>query len=219
MFLTREQAGRQLAAKLFPYKDKNPLVLALPRGGVPVAFEVARTLETAMDLLIVRRLCFPKHPQVAFGAIVSGSKEIFLNTEMFGLEKISASSLEKILKAKSAEVDELERVQRNRRPLMNMRDRTVLLVDDGIATGATMRAAVRYLRHAKAGKVVAAAPVASTDAVNLLKEEADDVVCVNVPHAFNSVSQFYGDFHHVSDEAVTAYTDRIRRQEYDHVLS
>lgn len=218
-FRNRVHAGHALTEPLLAFKDKRPVVLALPRGGVPLGYEVARALEAPLDLIIVRKLGFPKHPEVALGAVVAGSKEIFLNTELFGLEKVSPAYLEQTIADKCREATDFDRVLRAHRPPINVTDRLAIIVDDGMATGATMRIAVRTLRRAKADKIIVAVPVASREAVQLLKNEADQVISLHTPSNFQAVSLYYDDFHPVTNEMVTRILDQSRRRTYDYVLN
>lgn len=218
-FHNRVHAGHVLTEPLRSYKDKHPVVLALPRGGVPLGNEVARALDAPLDLIIVRKLGFPKHPEVALGAVVAGSKEIFLNTELFGMEKIAPAVLERAIADKCREADEFNRVLRAHRPPLNVTDRVAIIVDDGMATGATMRIAVRTLRRAKAAKIIVAVPVASREAVELLNKEADHVIALHTPLNFQAVSLYYDDFRPVSNEMVIRIMDQARGRIYDHVLN
>lgn len=202
-FKDRTAAGRELAALLGAYRDRTDvLVLGLPRGGVPVAHEVARTLGAPLDVLIVRKLGAPGQPEFALGAVASGGV-ILINEGALAWFRDS-ERLDKQASAERAEVERREHAYRGARAPLNLQQRTVILVDDGAATGASMRAAVRAARQLGARKVVVALPVSAREALALLREEADDVVCVNAPPAFAAVGFWYQNFNQTSDDEVRA---------------
>lgn len=202
MFKDRAQAGRLLAAKLGAYKGRSDvIVLGLPRGGVPVAFEVAQALNAPLDALVVRKLGTPGHEELAMGAIASGGGRV-LNLEVIEGLRISQADLDA---AETRELRELERRQqayRANRPALNLKDKTVILVDDGLATGATMRAAVAAVGQQSPQRVVVAVPVGSPDTCDLLSQEADEVVALSQPIPFNAVGQWYQHFPQTSDQEV-----------------
>jgi putative phosphoribosyl transferase len=203
MFEDRLHAGRELASLLVGLAAERPVVLALPRGGVPVAVEVARALDAPMELLAIRKLGAPHNPEFAIGALAEDGSAV-LDAETAERLGLTRAQLQAVL---GREVRELgRRVERYRdgwEP-MDVRGRTVIVVDDGCATGLSDLAAVRALRKRRAARIVVAAPVASEHAVDVLGEEADDVVCVKVPHDFLGVGAWYEDFAPVSDEEVLA---------------
>ncbi len=204
-FLDRRDAGKQLAAKLSGYADDpSVLVLGLPRGGVPVAYEVARALRAPLDVFVVRKLGVPGHGELAMGAIASGGVRV-LNADVTGGLRISPAEVELVA---ARELLELERQQRtyrpagsNAAPFPELAGRTIIVVDDGLATGSTMRAAVRALRQSGPKRIIAAAPVAAPETVRSLRAEAE-VVCLSTPADFQAVSTWYEDFSQVSDEEV-----------------
>ncbi|WP_027661581.1 phosphoribosyltransferase [Salinispora fenicalii] len=201
-FRDRSDAGRTLADRLTALVgDPDVIVLGLVRGGVPVAEVIARRLEAPLDVITVRKLGLPGAPEVAFGAIGPGGAQV-LNERIAG--RLSSAEVADVDRQERAELDRRERLYRADRPPLDLTDRTALIVDDGLATGATARAAVQVARHLGARRVVAAAPVGSQEAYELLSAEADQVVCPQHPTGFTAVSAYYDDFHEVSDDEVTA---------------
>ena len=176
-------------------------VLALPRGGVPVAFEVATALQVPLDVFSVRKLGVPGHPELAMGAIASGGVQV-LNEEVLEWYQPSAETIDAVARAEFRELERRERLYREGRPLALVDGRTVILVDDGLATGSTMRAAVEAVRQLHAGRVIVAAPVGAPDTCQALLRVADDVVCATTPDHFVAVGAWYEDFRETSDEEV-----------------
>lgn len=203
-FRDRAHAGRQLAALLQRRGGfADAVVLALPRGGVPVAFEVARALRLPLDVLVVRKLGLPAQPEYAFGALAGdGVPEI--DEHLVRTLDLRPSEIDAVVRAELAELARRTQVYRGDRPACEVQGRTVLVIDDGLATGATMRAAVRGLRRQNAGSVIAAVPVASPEACEALQREADDVLCVRCPTVFRAVGAWYEDFSQTTDEEVCA---------------
>jgi len=214
-FQNRTEAGKALAQRLGAYADRSDvIVLALPRGGVPVAFEVALSLGAPLDVIVVRKLGFPGHEELAMGAIASGGACV-LNPEVIsGLGRDVESVLRRAIDLESDELKRRERLYRGDRPFPNLRGRTVILVDDGLATGATMRAAVRSVREQQPMQVVVAAPVAAAQTCRdfRAKEKIDDFVCVLAPRAFMAVGQFYEDFSQTSDKEVRELLARAENE-------
>jgi putative phosphoribosyl transferase len=201
-FWTRGEAGRLLAEALEEYQGlENVVVLALPRGGVPVGYEVARALGAPLDVLVVRKLGVPGQPEFAFGAIASGGARV-LNPDVVRLLDLPEALMDRVAAAEQVELDRREQAYRGGRPPPRVRGRTVILVDDGVAAGATMRTAVAAVRRLGARRVVAAAPVASAEAYRLLAGEADRVVCLTTPDPFYAVAAWYDQFPQVSDAEV-----------------
>ncbi|TFW34830.1 phosphoribosyltransferase [Massilia horti] len=201
-FRDRIEAGKLLAQRLAAYAHRDDvLVLALPRGGVPVAYTVAHALGAELDLLIVRKLGMPFHEEYAIGAIGSGGVRV-LQPGVPGLMGVTQEQVDAITAREQAEITRRERLYRDARPHVHMQGRTVLLVDDGIATGATMEAAIRVARKAGAARVVVAVPVAPPDTIDRLSDQADDMVCLEAPPFFRAVSQWYEHFDQTSDEEV-----------------
>ena len=181
------------------------LVLGLPRGGVPVAWEVARRLGAPLDVFVVRKLGFPGHEELAMGAIASGGVRV-LNPEMIAYG-VSRAQIEQVTEKERRELERREQLFRGDRPPMRVADRTVVLVDDGLATGSTMRAAVRALRQERAGRIIVAVPVAAPSVCAEMKAEADEVVCAATPEPFRAVGLWYDDFAQTSDAEVRELLD------------
>ena len=206
MFQNRRDAGRQLAeAKaLAAYKGRSDtIVLALPRGGVPVAFEVARALHLPLDLMLVRKLGVPGHEEFAMGAIANGNIQV-LNEDVVRSLAIPDAVIARVAAAEHAELERRNKAYRQGNPPPMLKARTVILVDDGCATGANMNAAVRAAAKQHAAHIVVAVPVASDSAYAMLRECTDTVVCLDVPDPFYGVGRFYGDFSQTSDAEVLA---------------
>jgi predicted phosphoribosyltransferase len=200
-FVDRRDAGRQLAAKLSGYADDpSVVVLGLPRGGVPIAYEVAGALHAPLDVLVVRKLGVPGHRELAMGAIASGGLRV-LNADVTNGLKISPAEVEAVAARELLELERQQRAYRGNAPFPELAGRTVIVVDDGLATGSTMRAAVRALRQSGPKRIIIAAPVAASETARSLREEAD-VVCLSTPAEFQAVSTWYEDFSQTSDEEV-----------------
>lgn len=201
-FEDRVQAGRMLAAALRSYCGRaDVLVLALPRGGVPVACEIAEALGAEVDLMIVRKLGTPGQEELAMGAIASGGIRV-LNADIIASLGISEGAVEQAAARESREIERREHAYRGSRPRPVIAGKCVILVDDGVATGATMRAGIAGLRQQKPAKVVVAVPVAPPDTVEQLKVEADEVVCLATPAPFWAIGQWYVEFAQLSDAEV-----------------
>jgi putative phosphoribosyl transferase len=202
-FDNREHGGQLLAERLSAYQQQpNVLVLGLPRGGVPVASVVAKALHAPLDVLMVRKLGMPTHPEYAMGAIASGGVRV-MNPDAAFLG-ISAKEIEAVAAHERLELARRERLYRAGRPALALKGLTVILVDDGLATGSTMRAAVLAARRAQAQRIVVAVPVAAPETAESLRSEADEVVCVATPVPLRAVGLWYDDFEQVSDDAVRA---------------
>jgi len=214
-FRNRAQAGRLLANVLLEHGDfADALVLALPRGGVPVAFEVAKRLELPLDVYVVRKLGVPGREEYAFGAIAGGGITV-INDDVVQWLQLDKSAIEEVVRAERAELERRERTYRSGRPAHDVRGRKVLVVDDGLATGSTMLAAVRGLKRQGAAAVIASAPVVSPDALETLRPEVDQVLCVQCPDSFMAVGTWYSDFSQTTDEEVghlLAEAHRFARQ-------
>jgi predicted phosphoribosyltransferase len=201
-FEDRQEAGRRLAEYLTGYRGRDDVVvLGLPRGGVPVAAEVAALLEAPLDVFVVRKLGVPGREELAMGAIASGGVRV-LNENVVQALGIPPTDLEAVTTRERARLEAQERSFRENREALSVEGRTVILVDDGLATGATMRAAVRAVRERGPADIVVAVPTASRDAVDLLADVADHVIAVLTPHDFGGVSAWYRDFSQVSDDTV-----------------
>ncbi len=201
-FRNRTDAGRQLAEKLAPYANRpDVLVLALPRGGVPVGCEVARALGVPLDVFLVRKLGVPGYEELAMGAVATGGIRV-VNDEIVRGLGISEHEIDAVVARELPELARRERLYRGDRPPPDVAGRTVILVDDGLATGATMRAAIHALRQQRPAGIVVAVPTASPDTSETLKTEADDVVCAMTPEPFFAVGHWYEDFTQTTDDEV-----------------
>jgi putative phosphoribosyl transferase len=210
-FRDRTDAGRQLADLLTEYQGESPLVLGLPRGGVPVAYEIARKLRAPLDVWVVRKVGAPGQPELGVGAVAEGGA-LFLDRGM--LRSLGFSETE-MMQAAEREAEEVSRrVVRFRGPYPapDLRGRTVILVDDGVATGGTVRAAIRALRARQPGKIVLAVPVGAVESLESLRPEADAIVCVHPAEFMMSVGEFYDDFRQTQDEEVQKLLATAREQ-------
>jgi putative phosphoribosyl transferase len=212
LFRDRADAGIRLASLLESFaRRRGALVLALPRGGAPVGFEVARRLRCPLDVFVVRKLGAPGQPEYAIGAIASGGICI-VNDEAVRELRISSQQLEEQMKQEEEEVARRERLYRAGRPALQVRDRVVIVVDDGIATGSTMRAAIAALRTESPARIVVATPVAARSVCERLTSEADDVFCLASPPRLSSVGEWYHDFSQTTDQEVRDLLDRANLQ-------
>jgi putative phosphoribosyl transferase len=201
-FEDRSDAGRRLADHLNEYVNQTGVVvLGLPRGGVPVAYEVAQRLHAPLDVFIVRKLGVPGYEELALGAIASGGARV-LNPEIVRILPNAEQTLDELVARETIELDRREHLYRDGRPPTKLRDRTVILVDDGLATGATMRAAVSALRQRGVAKIVVAVPVGAPESCQEVQTEVDDLICGIAPPYFQAVGQFYNDFSQTTDKEV-----------------
>ncbi len=203
-FKDRVEAGQILANKLTKYADQNPLVLALPRGGLPVAFEVAKTLKAPLDVYIVRKLGVPGQEELAMGAIATGGVRV-LNQPVVDSLQISEEEIETETRKEQAELTRREELYRAGRPPLDVSKRTVILVDDGIATGSTIKAAIAALKKQDAGRIIVGVPVAPLATVEELKKQVDEVVCVSKPEFFYAISLWYDEFPQITDDEVREF--------------
>lgn len=202
LFMNRADAGRKLAMQLHAYQDRqNTVVLGVPRGGVVVALEVARALNLPLDIFVSRKLGVPGREELAFGAIASGNVRVLDRDIIEGLE-ITEAQIERVTAAARSELERRELLYRGSRPPLTLEGQTVLLVDDGIATGSSILAAVRALRRLEPARLVVAVPVAPQAACKRLRREVDELVCTETPKFFYAIGQFYDDFSQVTDEQV-----------------
>jgi predicted phosphoribosyltransferase len=207
-FADRSDAGRRLATHLLPLADEHPLVLGLPRGGVPVAEEVAAVLGAPLEILAVRKLGAPHNPEYGIGAIAEGGTKV-LDPEALALLGISNGTLRGIVERESTELERRVEAYRGDRPRPSLRDRTVIVVDDGVATGVTDTAALRAARRGGPRRLVLAVPVCAPDSLARLRQEADAVICLVAPPRLQGVGQWYADFGQVSDAEVVAALARV----------
>jgi putative phosphoribosyl transferase len=208
-FHDRREAGQVLAKALGAYKGRRDmLVLALPRGGVPVAAEVAAALDAELDLMIVRKLGTPGNSELAMGAVASGGLSV-MNPEIVSALRIDGAAINEAVRAETREIDRREHAYRGARPRPAIAGRPVILVDDGVATGATMRVAIAALRTERPASIVVAVPVAPPDTVETLRAEADEVVCLATPEPFMAIGCWYADFPQLTDDEVRGHLARL----------
>lgn len=212
MFSNRAAAGRLLAEKLAPYASRpGLLVLALPRGGVPVAAEVAHALHAPLDVLVVRKLGAPFNPEFALGAVASGGFRV-LNARALTTFSVKAETIETVSKREQRELHRRESTYRHGRPALDLQGRPVIIIDDGIATGSTMRVAVAAVREARGGPIVVAAPVAARESYLELRSGVQGFVTLCFPRDFGSVGQYYDDFEQITDADVRHLLDDAWRE-------
>jgi putative phosphoribosyl transferase len=204
MFRDRKDAGERLAAQLVHLKDKQPVVLALPRGGVAIAFEIARLLAAPLDIVLVRKIGVPWQPELALGAVSDGATpEIFIDDAMAKALAIPEGYVRDETARQLAELERRREIYCAGRPPIEVKDRTAIVVDDGIATGATMRVALRAVRRREPARLVLAAPVAAVETLDALAGDADETVCLLAPQGLGAIGYYYEDFHQMSDREVT----------------
>ena len=209
-FSNRSDAGRKLASALVKYRDQDPVVLALPRGGVPVAAEVAAVLSAPLDLMIVRKIGVPSQPELAMGAVVDGETPIVVrNEEVIRLSGIAEMEFKFVCDAEMAEIERRRRRYLGHRDRAIVTGRTAIVVDDGIATGATTRAALQAVRRRKPRQLVLAVPVAPSDTLAELRDEVDDLICLEEYAFFGAIGNYYDDFRQISDEEVITLLNRF----------
>ena len=203
IFSDRPDAGRQLAQRLLHLLSRNPVILALPRGGVPVAFEVAEALKAPLDLLFVRKIGAPGHPELGLGAVVDGAHpQVVLNEDVVSHLEIPATYIEREARNQLREIERRRERYLGGRPPINVTNRTAIVVDDGIATGGTIKAALGGLRRVRPAHLVLAVPVAPAETINQLRSQADEIVCLATPYPFHSVGAHYLNFNQTSDAEV-----------------
>jgi putative phosphoribosyl transferase len=211
-FADRTEAGRRLAEALQSFQDQQPVVLALPRGGVPVAYEVAKALRAPLDLVLVRKIGAPFQPELAIGAVVDGERpELVVNRDVVDEYRIPESYLESERRRQLEEIERRRQLYLAGRPRAQVRDRTAIVIDDGIATGATMEAALLATRRADPRRLVLAAPVAPPDTLERLRPQVDEVVCLMVPDFLGAIGSFYRDFRQLDDGEVIALLQQATR--------
>jgi predicted phosphoribosyltransferase len=212
MFKDRREAGRKLAQTLSPYAGRpDMLILALPRGGVPVAYEVALALSAPLDVFIVRKLGLPGQEELAIGAIASGGIRI-LNGDILRMLSVADEIVNFVVRREVQELQRREKLYRGERPSPEVRDRTIIIIDDGLATGASMRAAVAGLRARHPARIAVAVPVAAGAACDAIRPEVDEIVCVAMPEPFYGVSRWYEDFAQVTDDEVRILLEEANHQ-------
>jgi len=209
-FADRPDAGRQLAKRLAPLAGEAPIVVALPRGGVPVGREVAAALSAPLEVLVVRKLGAPHNPEYGIGAIAEGGTRV-IDSEAIAVLGVNESVIDSIVERETAELNRRVAAYRGDRPPLSLEGRTAIVVDDGVATGATVTAALRAVRRQGPRRTILAVPVCAPESALRLREEADEVVCLRTPALLYGVGQWYRDFSQVSDEEVVAALRNSRR--------
>jgi len=224
IYRDRIDAGKQLAARLADYADRDDvLILALPRGGVPVAYEVAEALHAPLDIFLVRKLGVPGHEELAMGAIASGGVRV-LNDDVVDYLRIPGEVIDAVAMDELRELERRELAYRGNRPEPDVRGKTVILIDDGLATGSTMRAAAAALRQQNPARVIVAVPVSAPQTCNEYRMGVDEIICASTPEPFMGVGQWYLDFSQTTDEEVrellaradAAYASELERRELAH---
>jgi putative phosphoribosyl transferase len=209
VFADRSEAGRRLAVRLVRFKTEQPLVLALPRGGVPVGFEVAKALAAPLDVILVRKIGAPFQPELAIGAVVDGDQaETVLNRDLVADLPIPEGYLKRERARQLEEIERRRHLYAAGRPRIEPRDRTTIVVDDGIATGATMEAALHATRRAGPRRLVLAVPVAPPETIERLRPQVDEIECLITPGQLGAIGMFYADFDQLSDDEVVALLER-----------
>jgi putative phosphoribosyl transferase len=213
IFRNRQQAGQILASRLEKYANREDvIVLGIPRGGVPVAFEVAKALNQPLDIFVLRKLGVPGYEELAFGAIGSGGVRV-VNANLVAELGLSDVQVAVVIRAEQEELKRREKIYRGNRPPLEVRGRTVILIDDGIATGSSILAAIHALRQMQPAGIVVGTPVGPPDTVIRLQREVNELVCVEMPESFYGVGQFYVYFSQVSDQEVNELLDRAFQED------
>jgi putative phosphoribosyl transferase len=219
LFINRKDAGQKLAKKLQAYAGHpNLVVQALPRGGVPVAYEVARALHAPLDIYLVRKLGVPGHEELAMGAIASGGFRV-LNDDLVRALKIPPEVVDQVTRREQKELERREQAYRGDRPRLELRGHTVILIDDGLATGASMRAAVAGIRAQSPAHIVVAVPTAAIETCQMFQSQVDEVVCATTPTPFFGVGYWYEDFSQTSDTEVIALLEQAARRQQTRVYA
>ncbi|ARN80542.1 phosphoribosyltransferase [Methylocystis bryophila] len=213
-FRNRDEAGKRLAARLLKYKGEETVVFALPRGGAPVAAPIAAALDAPLDLVLVRKIGVPFQPELAMGAVADGGAPITVrNDDVIAMARVSAEDFEAVRQRELEEIERRRRLYFGLRPRPEAQGRVAIVVDDGVATGATTRAALRAVRARRPKKLVLATPVAPADTLASLEAEADETICLETPEDFGAIGYFYADFRQISDAEVISILDRLGPKE------
>lgn len=216
-FRNRSEAGKKLAAALLKYKDQHPVVLALPRGGVPVAAEVATALSAPLDLVLVRKIGVPWQPELAMGAIVDGGAPIIVrNEDVIRLTGVDDLAFQAVCDSELAEIERRRQLYVGDRTRVEVNGRLAIVIDDGIATGATTRAALQAIRRRQPSKLILAVPVGPPDTIEAMREEADEVLCLEIHENFGAIGYYYDDFRQTTDEEVI---DILAHSPKDHLAA
>lgn len=213
LFRDRAHAAARLVPRLLRFKEERPVILALPRGGIVIGFEVAKALEAPLDLVLVRKIGAPGRPELAIGAVVDGpSAETSINQDLVNRLEIPASYIAEECERELREIERRRQLYRGQQPIPDVAGHTAIVVDDGIATGATVRSALNAVRRARPRRTVLAVPVAPSDTVESLRPEVDEIVCLATPAYFYAIGPFYTDFRQVTDEEVVDLLARARQE-------
>jgi len=211
-FADRVEAGRLLAQRLLHLSGQRPVVLGLARGGIPIGYEVALALNAPLDVVLVRKIGVPWQPELALGAIVDGATpECVIDQRLVAQLSVPQTYLDEEIARQQKEIERRRKIYTKGRPPIEIKESTAIVVDDGIATGASMRVALRALRRRQPRRLVMAVPVAAPDSMELLRPDADEVLCLDAPEDLGAISLFYGDFHGVEDEEVIALLERANK--------
>ncbi|MEI8389741.1 MAG: phosphoribosyltransferase [bacterium] len=210
LFKNRQDGGRQLAEKLIKFKDENPIIIALPRGGVVTGYEVAKILKASLDVMITRKLGSPFQPELGIGAIAPNNVRI-LNLDAIRFLGISKDEMEEIIKRETVEMNRRIKLYRGNLPPLDLSGKTVIIVDDGLATGVTAGAAVLAVKQMIPEKIILAVPVSPQDTANKFREEVDEFICLREPPDFFAVGQYYCDFEQVTDKEVISLLNLARK--------
>lgn len=202
IFENRQEAGKQLAIKLAKFQDESPIVLALPRGGIPIGFEIAKALHAPMDVLVVRKIGSPYNPELGIGAIAEDNVQV-LDESTINLLKISKKELNRAINKQRKEVKRRVTLYRNNNPLPILKNKVIILVDDGLATGVTARCAIAFIKKRKPRQLIFASPVCAYGTVGKFKNLVDNVICITTPVNFAAVGSWYRQFEQVTDEEAT----------------
>ncbi len=213
-FEDREDAGKKLAGRLEKYRDENPIVFALPRGGVPVGAEISAALRAPLEVLVARKLGAPGQPEFGIGAVAPDGVRV-LNKHAVSRLGITDEYLEEVTERETEEVERRLRYFRGDRPEPEVEGRTAILVDDGLATGVTARAAAKYLRGRGPGRLILAVPVCAVQTAETLRSEVDELVCLEAPSDLMAIGLWYQDFYQVPDEEVVELLERTRQEQYE----
>lgn len=208
IFENRSSAGKKLAEKLKKYQNKNVIVLALPRGGVPVGYEIAKLLASPFDIIVSRKIGAPQNPELGIGAISENNVSL-INKRIVSLLNISQNQIENTIKKEKKELARRIRLYRNKRNLPDLSGKTVILVDDGLATGVTAQAAIRSIKKLKPEKIIFAAPVCAHESVKQLKLDVNDIVCLYTPSVLQAIGIYYKNFQQVTDQEVVRLINKL----------
>lgn len=210
LYKDRYDAGQKLAESLYQFKNENPIILALPRGGVIIGYEIAKTLNAPLDVFIARKIGAPFYPELGIGAIAPNNVQI-INKELINSLNIPASEIEKVIERETIELNRRIKLYRGNLPPLNLENKTVIIVDDGLATGITAKASVLSVKKSNPKKIILAVPVSPPDTANEFRKEVDVFICLHEPPEFYAVGAYYLDFNQVSDNEVLDLLNKTKR--------